>query len=165
LKSSSRGFIFIFIIILALTCAAASWPISRAEDADRLVSLNCKNSDVRDILRGLGEQAGVNLIVDPSVTGALTMTLTGVSFETALGVVCEVARLTYVKEGLIYRVVRKSYSVHYEQNLLSVEAQQADLAVLLTEISRSTGINIIPHPGVTGQVSLLLHNLPLKKRP
>jgi type II secretory pathway component GspD/PulD (secretin) len=158
LKSITRGFIVFFIF--ALTCATAYWPIS---GADGLVSLNCKNSDVRDILRGLGEQAGVNLIVDPSVSGTLTMTLTEVSFETALGVVCEAAKLTYAKEGPVYRVVRKSYSVHYEQNLLSVEAQQADLAVLLTEISRSTGINIIPHPGVTGQVSLLLHNLPPDK--
>lgn len=163
MKFITRSFVVLFIFIL--TCAAASWPISGVGSANGLglVSLNCKNSDVRDILRGLGEQAGVNLIVDPSVTGTITMTLTDVSFETALGVVCEVAKLTYVKEGLVYRVVRKSYSIRYEQNLLSVEAQQADLAVLLTEISRSTGINIIPHPGVTGQVSLLLHNLPPDK--
>jgi type II secretory pathway component GspD/PulD (secretin) len=161
LKSITRS--FVVLVILAITCAAFPWPTIGAGGADGLVSLNCKNSDVRDVLRGLGEQAGVNLIVDPSVSGTLTMTLSDVSFETALSVVCETAKLTYVKEGSVYRVVRKKHHIQFEQNLLSVEAQQADLAVLLTEISRFTGINIIPHPGVNGQVSLLLHNLPPDK--
>lgn len=147
------------VILLAVIVMLTVMPAASAGS----VSINCKNSDVRDVLRGLGEQSGINVVIDPSVQGTVTMTLNNVAVETAMQAICDAAGLTFLHEGSIYRVVRINFTVTCENALLRVEARDADLSALWREIARKTGTNIIPDAAVNGKVSLVLTDLPVDR--
>lgn len=155
IKANKRITIILFMALAVVAASAA------AAGAAGGVSLNCKGSDVRDVLRGLGERCAVSIIIDPSVSGQVTMTLSDVSFETALTAVCEASHLTFIKEGSVYRVVKVSYSVSYRDGLLTIQAGDADLSGLWQEIAKQANVSIVPDRGLTGKATLMVFDLPV----
>jgi len=56
------------------------------EESDA-ICLDTKDADIRDILLGLAQDSGVNLILDDSVQGVLTISLSDVSSTEAIGLI------------------------------------------------------------------------------
>src|SRR3569832_2220911 len=79
---------------IALTCSLFSGVAVRAQDtasqetnkdlATKKVTLNLENADVRYALKLLFQSVGANYTLDQNVQGAVTVSLTDVSFRTAL---------------------------------------------------------------------------------
>lgn len=63
----------------------------------QLVTMNVVNGEVRDVLTALADIGNINLVVDDSVTGSITIQLRDVSFETALDIVTKTKGLSYQK--------------------------------------------------------------------
>jgi len=128
------------------------------------LTIDFKDTDVRDCLRILAAQQGVNIVPSSDVTGKVTIHLHNVDFEQALTSIVESVGCTWRLENSMYRVEKKTaplpYSIRYEEGLLSVEAKSVPIADLLREIARISGKNIIPDQSVTGNVSVLLAELP-----
>ena len=61
------------------------------------VTMNVVNGEVRDVLTALAEIGNINLVVDDSVSGNITIQLRDVSVETALDLVTKTKGLTYQK--------------------------------------------------------------------
>jgi type IV pilus assembly protein PilQ len=76
-----------------------------AAAAAKRVSLSFVQSDVRDILTILSEQAGVNIVAAPGVQGKVSITIKDVTPEEALDAICASANLTY-------QLISKSYVVY-----------------------------------------------------
>ncbi len=62
------------------------------------VSLSLRESDVIQVLRMFADQAGMNIIFDPSVSGNVTLDLVDVPLNSAFELVMSIAGLTYVVE-------------------------------------------------------------------
>jgi type IV pilus assembly protein PilQ len=68
------------------------------------LSLNLKDADIKDVLRTFHELTGLNIAIDPSVTGSVTVDFVDVPWDQALEVILRQNSLAYVLEGNVMRV-------------------------------------------------------------
>lgn len=61
------------------------------------ITMNIVNGEVRDVLTALADIGNINLVLDDSVTGSITLQLHDVSVEKALNLVVKTKGLTYQK--------------------------------------------------------------------
>ncbi len=68
------------------------------------ISLNLKDADIKDVLRTFAELTGLNIAIDPEVTGAVTVNFVDVPWDQALELILRQNGLTYVLDGNVMRV-------------------------------------------------------------
>lgn len=68
------------------------------------LSLNLKDADIKDVLRTFHELTGLNIAIDPSVSGSVTVDFVDVPWDQALEVILRQNSLAYVLEGNVMRV-------------------------------------------------------------
>ncbi len=73
-------------------------------------SLEFKNAELKDILRILGQEHRVNIVISDDISGKLTLNLREVTFEEAFETILRANNLTYFKEGAILRVMKSPFS-------------------------------------------------------
>lgn len=66
--------------------------------------LEFREADVKDVLRLLGDQEGINIIIGDGVKGTVTASFRGVGFEEILDSIMKMNDLRAVKDGSILRV-------------------------------------------------------------
>ncbi len=99
--------------------AASAGPV-RAQNTDgdvsnKKVTLNFENADIRYALKMLFNMVGVNYLLDENVQGAVTASLTDVTFRVALE---NILRTTQSQVPLTYRVQDGVYTVSLKQQEL-----------------------------------------------
>lgn len=107
-------------VAVLLTLAA----VMPREARSQTLSLDFQKADVRSVLRLLGEVAGLNLVIDPDVSGQIDVRLTDVPWDQAFDVVLTSARLRATPDGLVVRVAS-------QQRLLTEAAERGREAELL----------------------------------
>ncbi|MFP5247680.1 MAG: type IV pilus secretin PilQ, partial [Thermoanaerobaculia bacterium] len=68
------------------------------------ISLNLKDADIKDVLRTFAELTGLNIAVDPGVTGAVTVDFVDVPWDQALDLILRQNGLTFTIEGNVMRI-------------------------------------------------------------
>lgn len=63
--------------------------------ANLQVNMNVNNGEVRDVLTALAEVGKVNMVLDDSVQGTITIQLNNIPYDTALALICKTKGLTY----------------------------------------------------------------------
>jgi type IV pilus assembly protein PilQ len=117
------------------------------------LSLNLKDADIKDVLRTFAQLTGLNIAIDPTVSGSVTVDFVDVPWDQALEVILRQNSLAYVLEGNVMRVgtaARLSEEAESnrrlgEQEKLNVPlstvgfklsyARATDVAVLLREMA------------------------------
>lgn len=64
-------------------------------NANSVVNLSLREADVKQVLRMFADQAGMNIIFSPSVSGTVTMDLVNITLEKALNLVISTTKLSY----------------------------------------------------------------------
>ncbi|MGE5576787.1 MAG: secretin and TonB N-terminal domain-containing protein [Syntrophothermus sp.] len=135
-------------------------------DSGPLMTIDFKDTDIRDVLRALATQQGVNIIADPTVGDRVTIHLTNVTFEQGLKMLLDSYGYIYTRDGYIYQVTRSpeplSYEISMAGDAISLEAKDTDLPFLLQQLSLRTGANIVADQTVSGKVTIRLSNLTLE---
>ncbi len=70
------------------------------------LSLELKDADVKDVLKTFAGITGLNIVVDPEVSGSVTVNLTSVPWDQALDIILKINGLDYVVENNVLRVAR-----------------------------------------------------------
>ncbi len=70
------------------------------------LSLELKDADVKDVLKTFAGLTGLNIVVDPEVSGSVTVNLTNVPWDQALDIILKINGLDYVVENNVLRVAR-----------------------------------------------------------
>ena len=99
------------------------------------IDLNLKDADIKDVLRTFSNLTGLNLAVDPGVTGFVTVNFTGVPWDQALDIILRQNNLTYLLDGNVMRIGYVSRLAD-EQRSQAALAEQEKLNVQLTTVSR-----------------------------
>jgi len=68
------------------------------------ISLHLKDSDIRDVLRTISTLTGLNIVVDPDVSGKVTIDLEEVPWDQALELILKVNNLNYQLDGNVMRI-------------------------------------------------------------
>ncbi len=101
---------FLIIPLIAALLIGPMPGAAFAQKADNLsgespFSLEFRDAGIKDVLRAVGQAAGLNLIIADSVAGQITLSLKNVEIWEALEAILKSKGLTYVREGSIVRVV------------------------------------------------------------
>ena len=106
---------------LAATLAVAPVAAAQAVVDDLLVTLSFVDSDVRDALRLVGKQCGVNMVMSQEVKGTITLDLEGTTLDETLDAIVRVSGFHYERDG-------KIVTVHSLEELLGDRQQREAFA-------------------------------------
>ncbi len=81
---------------------------SAYDDSDSLYTLQMKDADVRDFMLALADQTGMNITLDPDVSGSVTVDLKKVTLDQALETVLSPLGLEYRKKRNLIKVYKPS---------------------------------------------------------
>ena len=171
--------IFIFILLLLPIFSLFSQEEKKEEIApqkksveqnplfDKKMTIDFKNTDIRNVLRAIGIKFGVNIITESDVSGNITIHLTDIPVLEGLKLLLESNGLTYEMEENIIKVQKKKdigkIDVKVVGDSLTLEIENAEITDVLRTISKVSGINIIADQTVKGRVSCYLKNIELKE--
>ncbi len=91
------------------------------------ISLELKDADIKDVLRSFAKITGLNIVVDPDVTGSVTVNLENVPWDQCLDIILRINRLDYVIENNVLRVARMD-RLTQEKQALANYLKQAEAA-------------------------------------
>ena len=70
------------------------------------ISLELKDADIKDVLRMFAKTTGLNIVVDPDVSGSVTVQLDNVPWDQCLDTILKINRLDYIVENNVLRVAK-----------------------------------------------------------
>lgn len=102
-------------------------PPGAATNPGDMISLDLRDVDLRDFFRLISEVSGLNVVLDPTVKGTLTIVLKDVPWEQALQIVLRNNQLGKQLEGNVLRIVSLK-TLEEEQNARRsvLESQRAE---------------------------------------
>lgn len=93
-------------------------PLTSLDDAVHVpggtkpITINAENKGIRELLRQLASQAGFNMVLDDSVNGNITLSLTKVPIDQALRTIADLSSLEIIpQDGHIYLVIAKQTAI------------------------------------------------------
>ena len=96
------------------------------------ISLNLKDVDLKDFFRLIHEISGLNIIIDPNVSGSVTLVLDSVPWDQALDIVLKNNRLGKVLEGNVLRIAKMETLTAEQEGQTKLAAARMDAAPLVT---------------------------------
>lgn len=90
-----------------------------------IVSFNLVGSDLRDFFRVIAELSGLNIILDDTVTGELTLVLNDVPWDQALDIVLRTNNLGYELMGNVLRIAPRTVLAAEDANERQLREDQA----------------------------------------
>lgn len=170
-----RGLVLCLILIQSMPLAAQpqSEQTSVQGEADDPVLrfINVRDQDLRDVLRGIGEDANLNLVVDNRINQKVTVRLAEIPAMEAIQFLCRQHGLNLVRSGRIWRIEKPPepppqppppLAITVQDSLLSFDLNEADLSRVVRTLVEKTGLNVVVRPGVRGTISGLLRQVPLQ---
>ena len=98
------------------------------------ITLDFKDADVKDVFRLFAQISGYNVVVDPSVSGTITITLKDVPWDQALDIILKNNGLDKVYENNVIRIATAAKLAQEEANRRRLREEQA-LAVSLETVT------------------------------
>ena len=134
---------------------------------EKRMTIDFKNTDIRNVLRAIGIKFGINIVAENDVTGNITIHLTDIPILEGLKLLLESNGFTYELEENVIKVWRKKdigkINIEVKNDSLTLELENAEITDVLRVISKKSGINIIADQTVKGMVSCYLKNVELKE--
>lgn len=96
------------------------------------ISVNLKNVDLQDFFRLIHEISGLNVVVDPSVKGTLTLVLDNVPWDQALDIVLQNNDLDKQLDGNVLRIATKETMKKEAEEAKDLAKAQIEAADLIT---------------------------------
>jgi type II secretory pathway component GspD/PulD (secretin) len=137
-------------------------------------SLNVRNTEIRDVLQGLGIQHGINILMAPDVAGPITVNLSKIKLKDALRLIAE-------ENGYVISVVRGAVKVEkrpapkpilpppphflitFENNRLSADLQKIPSDQVVRKLVETTGKNVVMDQGASVEMSAFFKDMELRK--
>jgi type IV pilus assembly protein PilQ len=102
------------------------------------VTLDFQNADLRSVLRAFVEISGLNIVIDPSITGSVDIVLRDVPWDQALDIILRSNKLGYSVEGTVVRIAPLSVLAVEEEErrkLSEAQALSGELQVITRTLS------------------------------
>ncbi|HKV13326.1 MAG TPA: hypothetical protein VJ725_34615 [Thermoanaerobaculia bacterium] len=137
---------------------------------DERVSLNLDNASTDDTFRALSQMVGAErVVVDPGVTGKVTVTLKNVRVRTLLDAVCDSLSCRWELEDRVLRVTSLSPDkpvADTRQALdtpIDLRVSDADARDLLKTFGEILSLPVSLDPTISGKLSLELEKTPVRQ--
>lgn len=144
-----------------------------ATATNKIGNLNFRDLDIKDLLRGIGREYDLNLIVDNNINKRATIRLSGIPVIEAVIYICKEYGLKIEQSGQIFRI--KNYIPPPEEpekiipditigsnELMTLDLKGEALKAVVRVLSQKTGENIIVRNGVSGSLNGFLQDVPFE---
>ena len=118
-----------------------------------IISLDLKDYDIKDFFRLISEISGLNVVLDPNVSGVVTLKLTDVPWDQALDVVLRNNQLGAQLQGNVLRIATNATLQGEQTAQRSLRDAQEQAAPLVT---RTFLLNYTTAPQVSNVLKTLL---------
>jgi type II secretory pathway component GspD/PulD (secretin) len=156
--------ILLIIAVLSITAVAQQdssskpnlYPIEKIPVADtvKIPILDFKNTDIKDILRGLGMQYNVNIFVEPDVSGLISLYLTDVTVKSAIDFIVKRNNCAYSVDNNIVKVYKyqapppppppkPKIEFHLDNGMVSIDINSVPEKEVARMFGDSAKINVI----------------------
>jgi len=120
--------------------AFQSQPVGQVEKTyqGEPMTISLKDGDIKDVLRSFAQISGLNVVVQPGVSGTVTVELTDVPWDQALEIILKTNGLGYELEGNIMRVApigQLRAEAEEQQRLVAAQALSIPLSTMMKRIS------------------------------
>lgn len=122
------------LLLLVVTGACSLPAIAEERWAGQEISFDFKDIDIRDLFLVFADISGMNVVLDPSVKGTVTMKLVEVPWDQALDIVTRNNGLGYTFEGNVIRIAPLGKFIQEIKSREEFERQRALSAPLVTRI-------------------------------
>jgi type IV pilus assembly protein PilQ len=96
------------------------------------ISLNLKDADIKDVLRTFAQLTGLNMAIDPGVSGSVTVDFVEVPWDQALDIILRQNGLRFVLEGNVMRIGTIERITREEEAVQQLAKQQSENVALQT---------------------------------
>jgi MSHA type pilus biogenesis protein MshL len=117
---------------------------------EKLYTLSASDSDIQAVLMGFSRQSELNIVVDPDVSGTVTVDFKEVSFEEALDYLLGPLGLVYVRRGSFIRVSKPRMETRFF-TLNYVSTRRAGTRTVTATSGSTESSGAIEMPGLEGQ--------------
>lgn len=123
------------------------------------IDMSLRDADVVETLRSFAKISGLNIVIQPNVSGRVTVELEGVPWDQALEQILRINRLGYEIEGNILRIATLddlSKEAQVRQQLVQAQALAVPLLTVMKRLSytNATGVaSILQQGGRNGVLS------------
>jgi type IV pilus assembly protein PilQ len=110
------------------------------------VSLDFQGADLRAVLRTFAEISGLNIVIDPTVTGTVDVALRDVPWDQALDIILRANKLGYSIDGTIVRISPITVLATEEKersDLAKAQIETGQLSTFTRQLSYAKGEEIV----------------------
>jgi type IV pilus assembly protein PilQ len=137
----------------------------------KIGSFNFRDLDLKDVLRAIGLEYDINLLVDNTINKRATLRLANIPVIEAIFYLCQEYQLSLEQVGMVFRV--RNYTpyvpevvprlpdiVLHDNGNISFDLIGDDISAVVRHLTKLTGHNIVLRNGVTGTVNGYLNEVP-----
>lgn len=132
---------------------------------EQKMSIDVKDTDLRDVIRMISKGYNINILLDNDVSGKITLHLVDVPIMEALHSIAQSNGLEVVKEGMVYKIKKATAEqkslIRYVDGKLTIDVQNIEVKTFLKELSSKTAISIVPDAKVEGTITGKLYQVNL----
>src|SRR3989338_3261722 len=134
-KSGLLGFCLLF---LPFAFCLLRFVYAQEMSLDNLTteSLEFREVDIKDVLRQLSKQYGLNIVFSEKVAGLITVQLVNVSLERALDSIISVNGFVYTKKGSVIKVTSQEEAEKEQKQTKLFKLNNADAAKIKETLSK-----------------------------
>jgi len=137
---------------------------------DKKLTLHVTNENIRSVLKEIARKADLNIVMDDSVSGKVSVDLNDVPLQKGLMSFLEVKGYSLSEKNGIYKVFEagkksgnNNLNISILDNKISIDVKQANIAEVLRTISELTEQDMVLFEGVRGRIDLKLEKASLEK--
>ncbi len=110
------------------------------------ITLDFQGADLRAVLRTFSEISGLNLVIDPTITGSVDVSLRDVPWDQALDIILKANKLGYSLDGTIVRIAPLNVLAEEEaerRKLTEAQALAGQLSIFTRPLSYAKAQDLV----------------------
>ncbi|HEY1872068.1 MAG TPA: type II and III secretion system protein [Chitinophagaceae bacterium] len=112
------------------------------ENGKKNITLNVVNAPIKDVIKDISQQAGINYFVYSELTGTTTASVTNMEFEKVLGYILQGTRFTYNVEKGVYMIGERRDEGLRAKKLIQLQFRSVDSLVAIIPAQLKDGVEI-----------------------
>ncbi|MCI0616380.1 secretin and TonB N-terminal domain-containing protein [bacterium] len=133
--------------------------------------LDFKNTEIKDIVRGLATKYNLNVFVDDAISQRITLRLANLSVHEALRFIAKEHGLNMTLEGNIYKITLpeipkpqpKPLAVAYEEGRLTVDVKDEEAEKVIRAIAEKSRKSLVLKQSRGGKITGYLQSVPFEQ--
>lgn len=108
----------------------------------KLISLNVVNSPIKDIIKNISEQAGINYFIYSEIAGNISATVANMEYEEALKRLLQGSAYTYSRDNGVYLIGERNFEGLRTHKLIGLQLRSVDslLAIIPEDFKKNVTI-------------------------